>query len=173
MNDLPIPHAASVEDHHLVEQFAFHEAALLDHRRYRDWLALITDDILYRVSVQWIRDAAETNPEVWIVDEDLTQLKLRAEQIAAPRLTHAENPATLTQRFVTNIRVAHGANPAEYSVDANLLVYVNRSGALNGAVYAGERRDVLRRVDGRLRIARRHVRLAHSIVHGGPVSTLF
>ncbi|MBV8538638.1 MAG: hypothetical protein JO128_23770 [Alphaproteobacteria bacterium] len=173
MNDVPVRAAASAEDHDAIQKFAFHEAALLDRRRYVDWLALLTDDIVYRVSVQWVQGAAETNPDVWIIDEDFAQLKLRTEQIASPRLTHAENPATLTRRFVTNIQVARGMNPAEYLVDANLLVYINRAGVPQGAVYSGERQDILRRVDGRLWLARRHVRLDHSVMHGGPVSTLF
>jgi 3-phenylpropionate/cinnamic acid dioxygenase small subunit len=173
MNDLPTRPAVSADEHHLVQQFAFQEAALLDRRRFVDWLTLLTEDIVYRVSVQSIRDNATGNLKVPIIEEDFTQLKLRLDQIGTPRLTHAENPATLTRRFVTNVQVARAANPAEYVVDASLLVYVNRSGIPDGAVYAGERQDVVRRVDGRLRLARREVSLDHAVMFGGPVSTLF
>ena len=33
--------------HHEVEQFLFHEARLLDERKFDDWLDLLTDDIHY------------------------------------------------------------------------------------------------------------------------------
>lgn len=173
MNDLPVRAAASLEEHHEVSQFAFREAALLDRRRYLEWLALVTDDIVYRASVQAVRDAAAGNLEVLIIDEDITQLKLRVEQIATPKLTHAENPATLTRRFVTNMQVFRGGGPGEYVAEASLLIYLNRPGVPDGMVYAGERQDVLRRVDGAFRLARRHVRLDHAVMYGGPVSTLF
>jgi 3-phenylpropionate/cinnamic acid dioxygenase small subunit len=173
MNDLPSRRATGLEDHHEVQQFAYREAALLDRRRYREWLALVADDIVYQVSVQSVRDAADGNLEVLIVDEDMTQLKLRVEQIATPRLTHAENPATLTRRFITNLQVCHGLGPDEYVTDASLLIYLNRTGVPAGMIYAGERQDVLRRVDGGFRLARRHVRLDQAVMYGGPVSTLF
>ena len=58
-------------------------------------------------------------------------------------------------------------------VEANLLVYRNRPNVPDGGLYAGERHDVLRRVDGELRLARRLVRLDQTILYGGPLSTLF
>jgi hypothetical protein len=58
-------------------------------------------------------------------------------------------------------------------VEANLLVYRNRPNVPDGGLYAGERHDVLRRVDGELRLARRLVRLDQTILFGGPLSTLF
>jgi hypothetical protein len=42
-----------------------------------------------------------------------------------------------------------------------------------GRIYVAARHDVLRRIDGALRIARRDVRLDHPILYDGVVSTLF
>jgi PAH dioxygenase small subunit len=157
----------------LVQRFIYREAALLDRRDYREWLGLLTDDISYKVVAQTTRDAADAGREYAIIDEDAGGLKLRVEQIATPRLTHAENPPSLTRRFVSNLMVSAGAETHEFVVETNLLVYRNRPGVPDGGLYAGERHDLLRRVDGELRLARRLVRLDQTVLYGGPVSTLF
>jgi len=173
MNDLGHQHPVSAEVYGVVQRFVFREAALLDGREYRRWLALLTDDITYRVVAQTVRDAADAAREYAIIDEDAGGLRLRVEQIATPRLTHAENPPSLTRRFISNLVVSVAADPNEFLVEANLLVYRNRSAVPDGGLYAGERRDVVRRVGGELRLARRLVRLDQTVLYGGPVSTLF
>ena len=37
---------------HEVEQFLYHEARLLDERKFDDWLALLTDDIHYWMPIR-------------------------------------------------------------------------------------------------------------------------
>jgi hypothetical protein len=59
-----------------------------------------------------------------------------------------------------------------FSVGSSLLVYKNRLSTTTVELYAGERRDVLRRIDGRLRIAARVVRLDHAALSGGTLSAL-
>jgi PAH dioxygenase small subunit len=173
MRDLATQQAASAEAYGVVQHFVYREAALLDRREYREWLRLLTDDISYRVVAQTTRDAADAGLEYAIIDEDANGLKLRVEQIATPRLTHAENPPSLTRRFVSNLMVSIATDPNEFVVEANLLIYRNRSGVPDGGFYAGERHDIVRRVDGELRLARRLVRLDQTVLYGGPVSTLF
>jgi 3-phenylpropionate/cinnamic acid dioxygenase small subunit len=155
-----------------IQRFLFLEAQLLDRRDYRRWLSLLTDDVTYRVFAHVNRDA-EAGPLAYaIIDEPAPQLKARVEQILDARLTHAENPPTLTRRFVSNVLAAAGEREGEYVVTSNLLVYRTRPNFPEGALYAGERSDILRQVDGALRIARREVRLDQSVLHGS-MSTLF
>lgn len=172
MNDIPSRRAVSADDQHLIEQFLYREAALLDHREYLAWLGLLTDDVSYKVMGQVIRDAAIGNIELDLIDEDPASLRMRVEQIATPRLTHAENPPTMARRFISNVQASHGPGADEFSVEANLLIYRNRASLPDGALYAGERHDVLRRVDGQLRLARRVVRLDQA-VFGGSMTMLF
>src|SRR5689334_1056933 len=75
-----------------IQRFLYREAALLDRREYSAWLALIAEDIHYRVTASVARDAGATPVEYAIVDENLTGLKSRVDQISTPRLTRAENP---------------------------------------------------------------------------------
>jgi 3-phenylpropionate/cinnamic acid dioxygenase small subunit len=160
-----------VEAYLAIQRFLFVEAALLDRRDYRGWLALLTDDVTYRVLAYVNRDA-DVGPLAYaVIDEPGFRLKARVEQILNAKLTHAENPPTLTRRFVSNVVAAAGERPGEYIVTSNLLVHRTRPSISEGALYAGERSDVLRELDGALRIARREVRLDQSVLHGS-ISTL-
>ena len=173
MKDMPPQQPVSVELYGEIQRFVYREAALLDRRAYREWMGLLTDDITYRVVAQTTRDAADAAREYAIIDEDAGGLRLRVEQIATPRLTHAENPPSLTRRFVANLLVSAADGASEFLVETNLLVYRSRPGVPDGVLFAGERQDLVRRVAGALRLARRLVRLDQTVILGGPVSTLF
>lgn len=155
-----------------IQRFMAEEAALLDRLAYAEWFALLTDDISYRISTRLVRDRDEPVQDVEIVDEDGEHLRLRVEQLANPKLTRAENPASLHRRFVTNLRADHGDRPDRFAVTTNLLVYKNRTSQAQVALYAAERFDLLLRTGQGLRIARRHVRLDQSVLVGGTLSTL-
>jgi phthalate 3,4-dioxygenase subunit beta len=99
-----------------IQRFLFREAALLDRRDYAAWLSLLTEDIHYRVTAAVARDAAAQPVQYAIIDENLTGLKSRIDQISNPRLTRAENPPSLTRRVVSNIDVCHGEKQGELSV---------------------------------------------------------
>ena len=155
-----------------IQRFMHHEAALLDRREFMAWLDLLTDDICYRISAQ-VTHQAEDGPEHYaIVDEDGDSLTLRVRQLADPRLTRAENPPSLTRRFVSNLEATHAAPPDTFAVATNLLVHRARPRAQETGTYVGGRRDVLRRSGGKLLLAERHVRLDHTILRDGSLSTL-
>jgi len=155
-----------------IQRFLYHEAALLDNRDYAGWLALLTDDIVYRVTTQLVRPADEAIQRFTIIDEAADSLTMRIQQLADPKLTHAENPATLTRRFLSNFHITHGASPDNYEAVANLLVYRNRPTETAGGFLVGIRRDGLRRIDGALKIANRCVDLDETILRDGTLSIL-
>lgn len=155
-----------------IQRFMADEAALLDRLAYADWFALLTDDISYRISVRLVRDRADVVQDYAVVDEDAESLRLRVDQLADPKLTRAENPASLHRRFVTNLRADFGDLPDRFAVTTNLLVYKNRTSNARVDLYAAERFDLLRRTAGGLRLAGRHVRLDQSVLTGGTLSTL-
>lgn len=155
-----------------IQRFLYQEAALLDRRDYRGWLGLLTDDINYRVTIQQVRPAEEAVQRFCIVDEEADSLTLRVEQLADPHLTHAENPATLTRRFLSNFDIAYATAPDSYGVVANLLVYRNRTTGPEAGFYVGVRRDVLRRIDGALKIANRCVDLDETVLRDSTLSIL-
>jgi 3-phenylpropionate/cinnamic acid dioxygenase small subunit len=156
-----------------IQRFLYREARLLDRRDYAQWLALLTDDVTYRVAQQVARAAPAGGLDYAIVDEDAENLKARVAQLADPKLTHAENPPSFIRRFVSNLEPSPGPSQGEFAVESNLLVYKCRATMPEGRIYVAARHDVLRRIGGALRIARRDVRLDHPILFDGVVSTLF
>ena len=164
----PVSDAAFLE----VQRFLNREAALLDRRDYMAWFDLLTEDVKYVVTARVSRPAESGPIDYAIIDEDAEALRLRILQIGDPRLTRAENPATLTRRFVSNFEVGVAATPDDYVAHNNLLVYRQRGTAPDGDFYAGQRRDVLRRDGASLRIADRLVRLDHNVLFDGSLSVI-
>lgn len=155
-----------------IQRFLTREAACLDRRDYGAWIGLLADDIHYRVFARVVRETEAGERDTAIVDEDAVQLRARAEQLRNPKLTHAENPASFTRRFVSNLD-AQRTQAGEYAVTSNLLLYRSRTNVPQGGFYVGVRHDVLRPVDGALRLARRDVRLDQSTFFDGVVALLF
>jgi len=155
-----------------VQRFLNREAALLDRRDYAVWLDLLTEDVNYAVTARVSRPQESGPLDYAIVDEDADMLRLRVLQIGDPKLTRAENPPTLTRRFVSNLEVETAAPPNDYVARSNLLVYRQRATAPDGDFYVGRRRDTLRRAGGSLRIADRLVRLDHNLLFDGSLSVI-
>ncbi|MBV9001165.1 MAG: 3-phenylpropionate/cinnamic acid dioxygenase subunit beta [Solirubrobacterales bacterium] len=139
-----------------VHHFLVAEAELLDDRRFEEWLELFTDDVEYTAPVRVHRknpapDVVEAN---LLFDENKASLGLRVKRLYTD-VAWAEDPPSLTRRMVSNIRVTPGPGDDELAVKSNLLLFRNRGDLGRHDLIAGQREDVLRRVDGALRIARR------------------
>ena len=159
-------------DYLAIQRFMNHEAALLDRREFMAWLSLLADDIRYRVSMRVMHQTEDGPASYAIIDENAESLSLRVRQLADPRLTRAENPPSLTRRFVSNLEATHAAPPDTFVVATNLMVHRVRSRAQETGTYVGGRRDVLRLTRGRLVLAERDVQLDHTVLHDGSMSTL-
>jgi p-cumate 2,3-dioxygenase beta subunit len=136
-----------------VEDFLFHEAALLDEWRLDEWLALLTDDAKYRVPSNDARsgDPADT---LFLIADDIDRLRGRVARLKDPH-AHAEFPHSRTRRLITNVKVSDTKMVSDtILVEANFAVYRFRRGGQEGA-FVGRYRYQLRRVDGKLRIALR------------------
>jgi 3-phenylpropionate/cinnamic acid dioxygenase small subunit len=155
-----------------IQRFLFREAALLDRRDYAAWLSLTTDDVQYRVTAAVARDAGATAVDYAIIDENQTGLKSRIDQISNPRLTRAENPPSMTRRFISNIEAYHAETQSEFSVVSYLLAYRSRPSAPEGGFYVAVRHDILRRSNTDWRLAKRNVQLDHIMLYDGALSTL-
>jgi len=172
MNSAVPGNAVSDAEYLAIQRFLHHEAALLDRREFTPWLDLLADDIAYCVSVQ-VAHQAEDGPQHYaIIDEDADSLTLRVRQLADPKLTRAENPPSLTRRFISNLEATHAAPPDSYTVVTNLLVHRARARAQETGQYIGTRHDILRHAGGVLLLARRDVYLDHTLLHDGSMSTL-
>jgi 3-phenylpropionate/cinnamic acid dioxygenase small subunit len=155
-----------------IQRFLYREAGLLDRREYHKWLSLLTDDVRYRVTAAVARDAGASARDYAIIDERMTGLRSRIDQISNPRLTRAENPPSMMRRVVSNIEAHHAEGSGDVAVESYLLAYRSRPGVPEGGFYVAVRRDTLRRSDGDWRLARRTVQLDHLVLFDGALSAL-
>ena len=151
-----------------VEAFLYQEADLLDERRFEEWLDLFTEDARYWMPMrrnvpadeperEFTREGADVN---WF-DEGKDTLTRRVKQIRTG-VHWAEQPPSRTCHMVANVQILE-ARPDEVAVKSRFLLYRNRL-ETETDVLVGKREDLLRRVDGRWRIARRKIVLDQNVL---------
>jgi p-cumate 2,3-dioxygenase beta subunit len=134
-----------------VEDFLYEEAALLDAWRLDDWLALLTDDAVYRVPSN-DRPNSSSGDTLFIIADDINRIRARVTRLKK-KDAHAEDPRSRTRRLLTNVRIV-SRNGATLEVEANFSVHrFRRNDGIR--VYVGHYRYELRLVAGKLKIAKR------------------
>jgi p-cumate 2,3-dioxygenase beta subunit len=134
-----------------VEEFLFHEAALLDEWRLDEWLALLSADARYEVPSN-DRPDADPAGTLFIIADDIARIRGRITRLK-DRNAHAESPRSRTRRLISNVRIVT-RNARELCVEANFVVYrFRRDESIRE--YVGRYRYVLRAERGTLKIARR------------------
>ena len=141
-----------------VEDFLFHEAALLDAWKLDEWLALLTEDAHYRVPSN---DSPEGDPAstLFLIADDIDRIRGRVARLKDPH-AHAEFPHSRTRRMITNVRVSPSplgegrGEGEEFAVEANFVVHRFRRDERIGQ-YVGRYRYRLRETGAGLRIALR------------------
>jgi ethylbenzene dioxygenase beta subunit len=143
----------------------YQEAELLDEGRYREWLALLAQDVRYQVPV---RVTKERGPEggvsgvmegMYHLDEDYTSLEMRVARLETG-FAWAEDPPSRLRHFVTNVRIGEPRptpKGEESEVRSNLLIFRSRWDRPDYTLLSAERRDVWRQEEGGWRLARRTV----------------
>src|SRR5215470_9953956 len=132
-----------------VEDFLYHEAALLDQWRLDEWLALFTADARYVVPTT---DLPEGDPQkdLVFIDDDMVRLRARVERLKS-RHGHREYPSSRTRRFISNIRIK--VEHDGIVVTSSFLVYRFRLG--ESSPYVGRYEHKLKRVNGEFKIHHR------------------
>lgn len=170
-----------------IEQTLYREARLIDERRFREWLDLFTDDVHYRMPLRTVRYAANSKAvvrpegsgslrevtaedELAIFDEDKRSLSMRVARLETGA-AWAEDPPSRTTHIVTNVEVEPRS---ENEVVAYSTVVVHRVRLeADEDTFFGRREDVLRRVNGDWKIARRTVVLGHGVLRARSISFFF
>jgi p-cumate 2,3-dioxygenase beta subunit len=134
-----------------VEDFLYEEAALLDAWRLDDWLALLTDDAVYRVPSN---DRPDNDPRdtLFIIADDIRRIRARVTRLK-DRSAHAEYPPSRTRRSISNVRIT-GRNGSALEVEANFIIHRFRR-EQRIREYVGHYRYELRVEGERLKIAKR------------------
>ncbi len=156
-----------------VEAFLYHEANLLDDRRYEEWLDLLTDDVRYWVPMrrnvkfgELEREFTREGQDINWFDEGKTTLTQRVRQILTG-VHWAEEPLSRLSHLVTNVEITEAtpsaADAEEVSLRCRFIIYRNRV-ATETDILVGRREDRLRRVDGGWRISQRQVFLDQNVL---------
>jgi biphenyl 2,3-dioxygenase beta subunit len=159
-----------------VEQFLYDEAALLDARKYREWLALVAADIHYwmpirRTVTRSDLDFEFTKPGAMAYfDDDHELLEMRVKKLEASS-AWSEDPPSRSRHFVSNVRIL-AVEGDEITIDACFHVYRTR---LNSEVdsWVGRRTDVLRRSGTSFKLLKRHIFLDQTVILSKNMSTIF
>ncbi len=132
-----------------VEDFLYHEAALLDAWQLDDWTELFTEDAEYVVPATDDPTGTPDTSLVLIVD-DLFRIKARTDRLNSRR-AHREFPWSRTRRMISNVRVLADRGD-ELDIVANLIIYRFRDDVI---AYVGQYRYTLVRDGDSFRIRRR------------------
>jgi 3-phenylpropionate/cinnamic acid dioxygenase small subunit len=186
MRDEPLPDDKLIRE---VERFLYREARLLDDRRFHEWLHLFTDDVHYFMAgrsnrypksskaiaildpARYVESDVTGDDELAILDEDKTTLAARIARLDTG-MAWAEDPPSRTRHMISNVEVERGETEAEIKVYSTFLVYRSRA-ETEEDFYVGARQDVLRRVAGAWKIARRRLVLDQAVLAAKNVSIFF
>jgi 3-phenylpropionate/cinnamic acid dioxygenase small subunit len=166
-----------------MEDFLYAEADLLDERRFRDWLNLLTEDITYfmpiRRNVKFGQHAQRENTVQgsgisWF-DEDKWTLTKRVDQILTG-VHYAEEPLSRVCHMISNVQIRRVTpsldDPREVEVRCRFLVYQNRI-EYETYTFVGKRTDLIRKTSDGWKIARREILLDQNVLLAKNLSTFF
>lgn len=161
-----------------IEEFLYREADLLDQRKFRDWLDLLAEDLIYfmpiRRNVKFGQHDEKENTRQgegisWF-DEDKWTLTKRVEQVLTG-VHYAEEPLSRVTHMVSNVRLLD-VTPEQVTVGCRFLVYQNRVEYEN-YTFIGRRTDILRRNGDSWLIARRELILEQNVLLAKNLSIFF
>lgn len=159
-----------------VEQFLFHEAALLDAWELDRWLALMHPDVRYRVPAPGWEDG-DPHLSLQVIHDDYQLLAGRVERLKS-RHAHAESPKSRTCRMLSNVRADYCVDGGSTRIVAHSNFHVMRSRLGRIDHFVGSYRHLLvpqpsgsPESGGSYRILERLAVLVHDLVEaGGTVS---
>ncbi|MGU7778880.1 3-phenylpropionate/cinnamic acid dioxygenase subunit beta [Burkholderia sp. PU8-34] len=164
--------------HHDITQFLYREAECLDAWRFRDWLALLSDDVWYtmRTTVNaQTRDRRKgvQPPTTWIFNDTKAQLERRIARLETG-MAWAEEPPSRTRHLIANVRIEPADVPGEYDVQVNYLLYRSQK-ERDETFYVGARRDRVRRADNVAgwQVCCREIVLDQAVLSSHNLSVLF
>ena len=148
-------------------QFYIREAWLLDERKLQEWLDLFTDDVLYfmprRKNVPRRESHREVTPlgDLALIEDDKRYLEMRVARLETG-MAWAEDPPSRTRHLVGNL-VAEPLDSGDVQAKTAFLVYRSHL-ETDQQLLAGSREDVLRRVDGAWKVAKRTIVLDANVL---------
>jgi ethylbenzene dioxygenase subunit beta len=150
-----VPADITVIDRTLLEEFVVREARLLDERRFRDWMALFTEDGTYWVPA--VPDQRSPFDQASLFYDDRDLMRTRIERLEHPRI-HVQTPPSRTAHLVGNVLVESVDEArGEFVVGSTVIMVEYRDEQQR--LFAGRQHHRLRREGASFRIMQKRVDL--------------
>src|SRR5712691_8084513 len=147
--------------------FYIHEAWLLDERKFKEWLDLFTDDVVYFMPRRKNVLRREAHREVTrpgdlaLIEDDRRYLEMRVARLDTG-MAWGEDPPSRTRHLIGNL-VAEPLDNGDVKAKTAFLVYRSHL-ETDHQLLSGSREDVLRRVNGAWKIAKRTILLDANVL---------
>ncbi len=149
---------------HRAAQFLYHEARLLDERRFEEWLALFSEEAIY-----WIpATPGQSDPvgEASIAYERRHLLEVRVRRLRHPE-NYADQPPARTRRVIGNVTVTEDTDHDGIEVRSGFVMVEFQDDRQR--LFAGEYTHLLRPRGHGFEIDRKRVDLLNCDAPMGPV----
>ncbi|CAN5246215.1 3-phenylpropionate/cinnamic acid dioxygenase subunit beta [soil metagenome] len=137
-----------------VEDYLFHEAALLDQWRLPEWRGLFADDCHYYVPNMGGDPYASPEQTLYLISDDGHHLTERVKRLGK-KTAHAEYPHSITQRIVSNVRLLPGP-PNELKATSNFITHRTANGVTD-AYFGRHEYRMVQRADSLLILEKRSI----------------
>ncbi|MEB2400157.1 MAG: 3-phenylpropionate/cinnamic acid dioxygenase subunit beta [Alcaligenaceae bacterium] len=166
-----------------IEEHLYDEAAMLDERRFHDWLSTLDEELVYFMPMMFNvkfgeheeRERTRFEKEMSWFNEGKWTLTKRAEQILTG-VHWAEEPLSRLCRLVSNVQITgtrtNEEGQFEVAVRSKFVTYQNRC-EYEEYYFTGQRDDILRRVDGAWKLLRREITLGQTVLLAKNLSIFF
>jgi 3-phenylpropionate/cinnamic acid dioxygenase small subunit len=139
------------------ELFLFHEAKLLDERRFREWMGLFTEDGTY-----WVPSAPDQKSplnQASLFYDDRTLMRTRIDRLEHPRI-HVQTPPSRTAHIVGNMTIDEADDAkGEYLVSSTVMMVESRED--HQRIFAGRQYHRLKQFEDGFRIVQKRVNLVN------------
>jgi len=159
-----------------VEQFLYYEAALLDERRFTEWLDLLDPELEYWMPVRSTRALGDEASEFAklgegaFFDDDKASMEQRVRKLYTG-FAWAEDPPSRTRHNVNNVRIRECRDNL-ITLECNFFIVRTRL-ANDNDFWSGLRRDVLRQGGHGFALVKRHLFLDHVSLDSKNLSSFF
>jgi p-cumate 2,3-dioxygenase beta subunit len=139
-----------------IEDFLIHEAALLDEWRLTEWRQLFAPGCRYLVPPMAGDPYASPDSALFLIADDEHHLTERVKRLGK-KTAHAEYPRSITQRIISNVRLA-GMDGDALKVVSGFITFRCSQGVTD--TYFGRHEYLLVRPDGAVLIKEKRTILA-------------
>ncbi len=162
---------------HEIMQFYIDEAWLLDERKYKEWLALLTEDCfyymprrknVYRREIE--REIPERGTDIAYFEDSKEAMDVRVARLETG-MAWADDPPSRTRHLVCNLKVEQLEN-GDVAARTAFLVYRSHL-ETDQDIYAGSREDILRPDGESWKIAQRTILLDANVLLSKNISIFF